>query len=162
VHLFLHCDFTVKVWASVMRWLDFSLITPLNFFVHWASWSNEGRNKKIRKGLWIIWHATIWSIWQARNHIIFWNEVKYVDVLLSDIMVLSWRWSLTRLTMQTCLYYEWSWNPLECLRRQRWFFVLLVGVCVSLGSLCPCGCGFLVLLFFCYFQVVCGLVFCFG
>jgi len=100
-----------------LKWLDFSFITPPNLFVHWACWSNEGRNKRIRKGLWIIWHATIWVIWQARNHIIFRNEVKYVDDLLPKIMVMSWRWSLSRLSMQTCLYYEWSWNPQECLRR---------------------------------------------
>jgi len=38
VHLFLDCHFIENVWVSVMRWLDFSLITPVNFFVHRASW----------------------------------------------------------------------------------------------------------------------------
>jgi len=70
-HLFLHCNFTMVVWSRVMNWLDFSFITPLNLFFHWACWSNEGRNKRIHKGLWIIWHATILAIWQARNHLIF-------------------------------------------------------------------------------------------
>jgi hypothetical protein len=80
-HLFLHCIFTTKVWASVMRWLDFSFITPPNLFVHWACWSNERRNKRIRKGMLIIWHATMWAIWNARNHMIFCNEVSYVDAI---------------------------------------------------------------------------------
>jgi len=101
-----------------MRWLDFSFITPPNLFVYWECWSNKGRDKKIRKGLWIIWHATIWAIWQARNHMIFRNEVKHVDDLLSEIVVNSWRWSLSRLNMQMCLYYEWHWNPQECLLRK--------------------------------------------
>lgn len=70
-HLFLHCNFTMVVWSRVMNWLDFSFITPMNLFVHWACWSTEGRNKRIHKGLWIIWHATILAIWQARNHLIF-------------------------------------------------------------------------------------------
>jgi len=61
-HLFLHCIFAEKVWESVMKWLDFSFITPPNLFVHWACWCNEGRNKKIRKGYAMIWHATIWVI----------------------------------------------------------------------------------------------------
>jgi len=65
----------------------------------------------------MIWHATIWAIWQARNHIIFRNEVKYVDELLLKIKVMSWRWSLSRVSFQTCLHYEWSWNPQECLMR---------------------------------------------
>jgi len=83
-HLFFHLFFTCFFnffWASVMRWLDFSLITPPNLFVHWTSWSNVGGNKKVRKRLGIIWHATIWSIWQVRNHIIFRNEVKFVTVV---------------------------------------------------------------------------------
>jgi len=88
-HLFLHCSFTASVWVNVMRWLDFTFITPANLFVYWECWSNEGGRKKIRKGLWIIWHATIWVIWQARNHIIFRNETKQVDELVSEIIVLS-------------------------------------------------------------------------
>jgi len=49
---------------------------------------------------------------------IFRNEVKHVDDLLSEIVVNSWRWSLSRLNMQMCLYYEWHWNPQECLLRK--------------------------------------------
>jgi len=33
-HLFLHCNFTTKVWERVTKWLDFSFITPPNLFVH--------------------------------------------------------------------------------------------------------------------------------
>jgi hypothetical protein len=71
--------------------------------------------KWIRKGLWIIWHATIW---QARNHFIFRNEATHVEDLLAEIVVNSWRWSLSRINMQTCLFYEWNWNPQECLIRK--------------------------------------------
>jgi len=63
--------------------------------------------------LWIIWHAIIWTIWQARNNIIFQNKVNHVDELVAEIIVLSWRWSLSRLNMQTYLYYERNWNPQE-------------------------------------------------
>jgi len=54
----------------------------------------------------------------VRNHMIFRNEVKHVDELLPEIIVKSWQWSLSRLNMQTCLYYEWNWNPQECLLRK--------------------------------------------
>jgi hypothetical protein len=100
-HLFLHCNVSSVVWERVMRWLDFSFIMPPNLFVHWACWSNEGRSKRIRKGLWIIWHATIWAIWQARNHMIFRNEDKHVDDIVSEIVVNSWRRSLSKLNMQS-------------------------------------------------------------
>jgi len=29
-HLFLHCEFTRGVWDGIMRWLDFSFISPPN------------------------------------------------------------------------------------------------------------------------------------
>lgn len=38
----------------------------------------------------MIWHATIWVLWQVRNHIISRNDVKYVEDLVEEIMVLSW------------------------------------------------------------------------
>jgi hypothetical protein len=31
--------------------------------------------------------------------------------------VLSWKWSLSRLKLAPCLYYEWCWNPGDCLLR---------------------------------------------
>jgi len=88
-HLFLHCNFTARVWANVMRWFGFYFITPPNLFVHWECWSIQGGTKKIRKGLWFILHAIIWAFWQARNHIIFRNETKQVDELVTEIIVLS-------------------------------------------------------------------------
>jgi len=53
-------------------------ITPLNLFVHCEYWSMTGRNKQIRKGLWLIWHATIWEYEKSWNNVIF-------------IEILSWR-----------------------------------------------------------------------
>jgi len=38
-HLFLDCNVSNYVWGKVMRWLDFSFITPPNLFVHWECWS---------------------------------------------------------------------------------------------------------------------------
>ena len=37
---------------------------------------------------------------------IFRNEAKQVDDIVSEIVVNSWCWSMSRLKMQTCLYYE--------------------------------------------------------
>lgn len=47
-----------------MRWqtlfgprcfIGLPFITPPYLFVHWEYWSGEGRNKKVRKSLWLIW-----------------------------------------------------------------------------------------------------------
>jgi len=34
-----------------------------------------------------------------------------VGEIVDDTKVLSWRWSLDRILMSQCLYYEWCWNP---------------------------------------------------
>jgi len=113
-----HCDKVTIVWEKVMRWVEIYFITPPNLFVHWECWKTGGRTKRIRQGLSIIWHATIWGIWRVRNNIIFNNEELDVEAMVEDIKVLSWRWVLNSLKIPTCLYYEWSWNPNDCLSRK--------------------------------------------
>ncbi|AES71124.1 hypothetical protein MTR_3g070320 [Medicago truncatula] len=89
-----------------MEWLDFSFVMPPNLFIHWECWSGGTSNKKIRKGLRMIWHAAIWVLWKARNNCIFNNEVtRWVEVV-DEIKVLSWRWLLGRFQVPTCQLYE--------------------------------------------------------
>jgi len=111
LHLFLHREVASIVWCKLMRWLDILFIIPHNFFVHWECWYGEDRNKKVREGLGLIWHATIWSLWKVRNDFIF-NEVGFeVDDIVESMKVLSWRWVLGRMNLPACLFFEWCWNP---------------------------------------------------
>ena len=114
VHLFLHCDLAMGVWWKVMRWWNFSFVTPLNLFVHWAVWNGVETRKKLKKVLRLVWHATVWVLWTARNNRIFNHEVRGTDDLVEEIKLLSWRWALHRLQLSPCLLYEWIWNPREC------------------------------------------------
>lgn len=66
-HLFLHCEWTSKVWLKVFNWLQLHFITPFNLYVHMDCLSNEVTSKKLRKGYWLIWYATIWVLWKERN-----------------------------------------------------------------------------------------------
>jgi hypothetical protein len=75
------------------------------------------RNKKIQKGYRIIWHPAIWTIWRVRNDFIFNNSPFGIDEMVEDIKVLAWRWVLSRVNFPVSLYYEWTWNPQECLVR---------------------------------------------
>jgi hypothetical protein len=116
-HLFLHCPTAMKVWDEVMCWLGLLFLTPPNLFVMWDCWDGAFSHKKIRKGVGMIWHAVVWSIWRARNDIIFNNLTRDVEEVVEEIKVMSWRWGLSRLETTACLFYEWQWNPIECLRR---------------------------------------------
>ena len=117
LHLSLHCDVACVVWSKLMVWLNCWFLTPPNFFVHWKCWSVGGKSIKEIKGFWLIWHTTIWVLWNRRNDKIFKGRNFEVEELVEEIKVLSWRWMLERLPTLTCLFYEWIWNPRYCLDR---------------------------------------------
>jgi len=101
---------------KVMCWWNFSLVMPLNLFVHWASWNGVESRKRLKKVSQFVWHASIWALWRlwrARNNRIFSNEVGCIEDSVEEVKVLSWRWAMHRLHMYPCLLYEWFWNPLR-------------------------------------------------
>jgi len=100
-----------------MFWLDFSFITPPNLLIHWDCWGMEGYAKTVCKGLWLVWHTAISVIWHARNSKIFKNVTCGVDDMVEEVKVISWKWSLTRLKISTCMFYKLCWNPKECICR---------------------------------------------
>jgi hypothetical protein len=116
-HLFLHCEVTLLIWRKVLNWLDINFITPQNLLLHFACWNGEVISRNLRKAFMLIWHATIWMIWKERNSRIFKNQFKNFDEVFEDIKAVSWCWSLSRLRIASCLFYEW-WNPRECIKRK--------------------------------------------
>jgi hypothetical protein len=105
---------------KVQCWLEVNVITPSNLFAHWRCWDGQLSNRKyLQRGMKIIWHAVIWVIWNCRNNIIFNNVGVDVEDAVENIKLLSWKWSLSRLKMHPCLFYEWQWNPKWCLDYSR-------------------------------------------
>jgi hypothetical protein len=47
-----------------------------------------GRNKK-EKGLMIIWHAILWSIWKSRNDLSFNKQVKATEAVVNKAKSLA-------------------------------------------------------------------------
>jgi hypothetical protein len=113
-HLFLHCNVAMVVWYQIFKWLGVVVVIPPNLFHLFDCLSVAAKNKKIKKGFHLIWHTVIWSIWRARNNLIF-NNVRTEPLeLVEEVKVLSWRWSTDRLKITPCLFYEWSWDPGAC------------------------------------------------
>ncbi|KEH39175.1 transmembrane protein, putative [Medicago truncatula] len=59
---------------------------PPNLFIHRKCWSGGFFNKKIRKGLRMIWEVTIWVLWRTRNGCIFNNEVVRWEEVVEEVM----------------------------------------------------------------------------
>ena len=121
-HLFIHCGMSWNIWCHLQQMVEMVFTTPPDLFAHWLSWNDVvPRRKQIKKGLKLIWNTEIWAIWRARNNVIFNSGGVSVLELVEEIKVLSWRCSISRLKIPSCLYFEWCWNPKICLRRQlRW------------------------------------------
>ncbi|RHN70410.1 hypothetical protein MtrunA17_Chr3g0135241 [Medicago truncatula] len=100
----------------MMGWWESFIVIPPNLFILWECWCGGERKKSIRRGLRLIWHATIWVLWKARNDKIFNNRNLVVDIV-EDIKVVTWWWSLEIMAMSPCMFYEWCWNPRDCLSR---------------------------------------------
>lgn len=117
-HLFIHCGVSWIIWCHLQQWVETVFITLPDLFAHWLSWNDVvPHRKQIKKGLKLIWHTAIWVIRRARNNVIFNNGGVSVLELVEEIKVLSWRWSLSRLKIPSCLYFEWCWNLKFCLGR---------------------------------------------
>ncbi|GAU24549.1 hypothetical protein TSUD_148900 [Trifolium subterraneum] len=117
VHLFLHCPSAMLVWKEVFRWLGVMIVIPPSLFSLFEIFRGSAKNAKIGQGFVMIWHATLWCLWKARNSSIFANGSFIPLAIVDEIKVISWKWCLVRLKVPACLFYEWNWDPGECLNR---------------------------------------------
>jgi hypothetical protein len=105
----------MMVWLDVFKWIGVPLIIPPSIISLFELILGVAKHAKIRNGFLMIWHATLWSIWKARNNAIFASGSFNPRVIFEDIKVVSWKWSLARLDILPCLFYEWNWDPGACL-----------------------------------------------
>ncbi|GAU44350.1 hypothetical protein TSUD_129240 [Trifolium subterraneum] len=84
-HLFLHCPSAMKVWQEVFRWLGVVIVIPPSMLVLFELVRGSARNKKTRLGFLMIWHASIWCIWKARNNALFANGTFSPNDIVEEI-----------------------------------------------------------------------------
>jgi hypothetical protein len=117
IHLFLHCPIALSVWYDIFRWIGVVIVIPPSLFSLFEVLRGMARNRKVRKGFLLIWHAAIWSLWKARNNAMIANGLLNSSEIVEEIKVLSWKWSLVRLKSAPCMFYEWTWDPGDCFVR---------------------------------------------
>ncbi|MCH90920.1 F-box family protein [Trifolium medium] len=112
-HLFIYCDVALKVWVGVFEWLDIPFSLPHNLFSILNHLIQTG-GKKLRKGLCMIWNATVWSLWRRWNSVMFDNGRRDTADVLDEIKVLTWKWWLSQSEVAHSLLYEWRVQPKLC------------------------------------------------
>jgi hypothetical protein len=116
-HLFLHCCITAKIWYDIVRWIGHPIMLPPNLNHSFAMMVGCGIGKKGKKGMALIWHSLIWTVWRMRNNQIFNNGVIDVEEAVESIKRMAWQWFIGRMAISPCLFYEWQWDPGDCLSR---------------------------------------------
>ncbi|KAJ4839076.1 hypothetical protein Tsubulata_032282 [Turnera subulata] len=86
-HLFIHCHHTWSLWSKICRWWGVKWSAPRDLTSLFSQWFLLGGNYNSTSSWISILFSTPWSIWLARNNLIFRN--KEVDwERLFDIILL--------------------------------------------------------------------------
>ncbi|PNY12961.1 pantothenate synthetase [Trifolium pratense] len=101
--------------SGPVRWVGVIMIMPPNFFKLFAWLNDEAKNKKVRKGFRLVWHTMLWVMWKSRNNHIFHNVLKNPIEIVDEIKMLTWKWSVEKLKIILCHFYEWIWDPVNAL-----------------------------------------------
>jgi hypothetical protein len=115
-HLLFTCGTFCSLWSSVRRWICFSSMdpqTPSDHLIQLVDASGGGRAR--RSFLQLIWHVSVWIMWNERNHRLFNNSAKTLSQLLDKVKIYSFWWlEMTNVTLVANLHSWWP-NPMLCL-----------------------------------------------
>ncbi|XP_058217366.1 uncharacterized protein LOC131328437 [Rhododendron vialii] len=80
-HLFLHCIFSWNIWSLILDWWHVPWVCP-NSLANLAIWWFDSGFRNLEKNIWeVSFYATLWSLWLARNDLVFNNANLSVEVV---------------------------------------------------------------------------------
>ena len=80
-HILLHCKIAWKIWSFLLNWWGFSFCCPKDLTSLFNQWRSLVSGKLQSKFWIIIFFATSWSLWLARNDTIFNdNSFTFADI----------------------------------------------------------------------------------
>ncbi|XP_058203090.1 uncharacterized protein LOC131317570 [Rhododendron vialii] len=75
-HLFLHYQFSWNTWSLILRWWQMLWVCPPSL-VDLTNWWFDNRFKSLERHIWeVTFFATLWSLWLARNDLVFNNVLR--------------------------------------------------------------------------------------
>lgn len=115
-HLFCCCKKTQEVWSSVASWLQVSDVKSQEPLQHFNLFGNLMKGRKLKGTKHMVWIATVWSIWHARNKVIFEGSVFNVKNVVNHIKLVSWGWFIFRKGRKTKMNFgDWLNSPMGCM-----------------------------------------------
>ncbi|XP_058726380.1 uncharacterized protein LOC131597719 [Vicia villosa] len=114
-HVFFDCQVSKNVWEWVYSWLGEDVPFSLQEFKEFLVVQEVVKRVKDREKISFIWIALVWSLWLMCNSIIFEQVSFSFELVVCNVMYLSWSW-LARISLyNSCSsYYEWYKLPLRC------------------------------------------------
>ena len=91
------------------------MVLPTEAMEHLQQHLGWIKGKRKEKAWLVIWFATVWNIWTARNRKVFQDEVINVEKILDNIKFSSWKWLKGRKNGFHASLYDWSLEPMLCL-----------------------------------------------
>ena len=115
-HLMIGCTKVQHVWNSCACWLGIEVVRPAtvrdSLTQHDCMCFNKEQNRAWRT----VWFAATWSIWFARNNLVFRQEPFDPMVVFDLLQVRAWKWLNAREAAFSASHYEWITLPALCLK----------------------------------------------
>ena len=111
-HTMSECIIAIKVWKSIVKWLDLNLpfqLPPIEFL---DSINSQGNLHKAKYVLFTIIYTTWWELWRFRNESIFRSGKKRDVGMVDSIMHFSYVWYRNRHKKASIHWDDWLKNPL--------------------------------------------------
>ena len=82
--------------------------------MHFKQHSVEGKRGK-KLAWWAVWCACLWSIWLARNQVVFQGAVVNVESVFEAAQFRAWNWLMVNSNGFSYSIFELNLNPRMCI-----------------------------------------------
>ncbi|GKV12254.1 hypothetical protein SLEP1_g23424 [Rubroshorea leprosula] len=100
-HLFLKCKITSWVWQECAKWWGIEIRLERDCWDSFQMFGKWSKDPKVKEGWDCIWSTVIWTVWLARNQMIFQDKKTDPRKLLEIIQVRSFQWITANLDRGT-------------------------------------------------------------
>ncbi|GLT35683.1 hypothetical protein SLA2020_101140 [Shorea laevis] len=91
-HLLLHCKNSTKLWTNYRKWWGVASLLPNHCTMAYEQQLSLFNNKKMSARWGVVWEAGAWSLWLARNEMIFNGKPKDPRKLFELTQLRSFFW----------------------------------------------------------------------